>query len=502
MAAGWGWLAIAALVLGAAGCDALVSPPLFGTVSALVTRRDSVTPIAGTRVLLYTGDRPMGYATSDSSGRVLFQDVPEGVYGLRISAPPGYLPLERLYIGPASTEFVHNVRVRPRDSLGVQFTLLKEGRGRVAVQVQDADGRGLADIPLNLYGPQGPLAAARTDAAGRATFEALPLGNYGVFASRPVAFRDSGEAPQVPRDGLIVDEGSTQRAAFTFAPCGGSVVAEVRDQQGRPAPGRVQLYQGTGPLQVVTLPADGMQRFDALLCDVYGVRYLPPPVGWRAAEVRGAAFADGVRVRRTSGTVRVPLVVEKYGWGSIRLRVVDQQGAPVPPIRAVVYNGVTLVADTRLDSAGVLRVDSLRADLQYGARIAPPEPYGYRLVEGRGESFADGLVLQDGVTRDVTLRLQRLPRAAMRVAVVDDAGNPVAGARVVVYIATGLRHDQRTDAAGVTVATDLVAGDEHGARVVPPTGYTVTEARGSSYVDGLVLTGGEVRHVTFRLTRQ
>jgi hypothetical protein len=486
-----------------AGCDGLVSPPLFGTVSALVTRRDSVTPIAGTRVLLYTGDRPMGYATSDSAGRVVFHDVPEGIYGLRISAPTGYLPLERLYIGPASTEFVHNVRVRPRDSLGVQFTLLKEGPGRVAVQVQEPGGRALGDIALTLYGPQGSLATTRTDAQGRATFESLPLGNYGVFANRPAAYRDSGEAPQVPRDGLIVDEGSTQRASFTLAPCGGSVVVEVRDRQGRPAPGRVQLYQPTGPLQVVSLPADGTHGFSGLLCDVYGVRYLPPPVGWRAAEVRGAAFTDGVRVRRTDSTVRVPLVVEKYGWGAIRLRVVDQQGAPVPPIRAVVYNGVQLVADTRLDSAAVLRVDSLRADLEYGARIAPPEPYGYRLVEGRGESFADALLLQDGVTRDVTLRLQRLPRAAMRVAVVDQAnGAPVPGARVVVYIATGLRHDQRTDASGVTVATDLVAGDEHGARVVPPAGYTVAEARGSSYVDGVVLAGGEVRHVTFRLTRQ
>jgi hypothetical protein len=30
----------------------------------------------------------------------------------------------------------------------------------------------------------------------------------------------------------------------------------------------------------------------------------------------------------------------------------------------------------------------------------------------------------------------------------------------------------------------------------------VTEARGSSYVDGVVLAAGEVRQVTFRLTRQ
>jgi hypothetical protein len=368
--------------------------------------------------------------------------------------------------------------------------------------VQEPGGSALGDIALTLYGPQGPLDTARSDNQGRATFEALPLGNYGVFANRPAAYRDSGEVPQVPRDGLIVDEGSTQRAVFTFAPCGGSVVVEVRDQQGRPAQGRVQLYQPTGPLRVVSLAADGTQRFDGLLCEVYGVRYLPNPLGWRAAEVRGAAFLDGMRVRRTAATVRATLVVERYGWGAIRLRVVDQDGAPVPPIRAVVYDGVQLLADTRLDSTGVLRVDSLRADRQYGVRIAPPEPYGYRLVEARGESYADGLVLQDGVTREVTLRLRRLPRAALRVAVVDDAGNPVPGARVVVYIATGVRQDQRTDALGVTVATDLVAGDEHGARVVPPAGYTVTEARGSSYVDGVVLAAGEVRQVTFRLTRQ
>jgi len=496
-------MTIAALLLGAGGCDALVSPPLLGTVSALVTRRDSVTPIAGTRVLLYTGDRPMGYATSDGNGRAVFFDVPEGVYGLRIAAPPGYLPLERLYIGPQSTEFVHNVRVRPRDSLGVQFTLLKEGVGRVAVQVQDVDGRGLGDIALILYGPQGPLATARTDGAGRATFDALPLGNYGVFASRPVAYRDSGEAALVPRDGLIVDEGSTQRAAFTFAPCGGSVVAEVRDQQGRPAPGRVQLYQGTGPLEVATLDADGTHRFGNLLCDAYGVRLLPPPVGWRAAEARGVSYVDRLRVRRSATTVRAPLVVERYGWGRIRLRVVDQEGTPVPPMRAVVYNALGLAADAPLDGAGELRADSLRADLQYGVRIAPPEPYGYRLVEGRGESFADGLVLQDGVTREVTLRLQRLQeRATLQVQVADGAGAPVRDAQVVVYVAGGVVRELRSDATGSVLATQLVAGPQHGVRVVPPSGYAVAEGRGTSFVDGLVLTGGEVRTLAFRLSRR
>ena len=484
-------------------CDGMVTPSLFGTVSAVVTRRDSVTPIAGAQVILYTGARPMGYATSDSAGRVTFPEVPEGVYGVRAVPPTGYLAQERLALTPNPTEFAHNIRVAARDSLGVRFTFLKEGAGRVAVQVSTPAGVAVPDIPLTLYAPRGPVASARTNAAGQATFEGVPLGNYGVFAERPVTYRDSGETALVPRDGLIVDEGSTQRALFTLAPCGGSVVAEVRDQAGRPAPGRVQLYQGSGVLQEEALGADGTRAFGGLLCDLYGVRYLPPPVGWRAANVVGAGYADRLRVRRTAGAVRATLVVERYGWGRLRLRVVDQQGAAVPPMRAVVYSGATLVADSTLDQAGVLQVDSLRADRSYGVRIAPPVPYGYRLVEARGESYQDALALQDGVTREVTLRLQRLlERGSVRIAVQDSAGAPVRDARVVVYIASGLVRDLRTDAAGVVVATDLVAGTEHGVRVVPPAGYTVVEGAGSSFVDGVVLATGEQRAVTFRLARR
>jgi hypothetical protein len=256
-------------------------------------------------------------------------------------------------------------------------------------------------------------------------------------------------------------------------------------------------------LQEEALGADGTRAFGGLLCDLYGVRYLPPPVGWRAANVVGAGYADRLRVRRTAGTVRATLVVEKYGWGRIRLRVVDQQGAAIPPMRAVVYSGATLVADSTLDQAGVLQVDSLRADRSYGVRIAPPVPYGYRLVEARGESYQDALALQDGVTREVTLRLQRLlERGSVRITVQDSAGAPVRDARVVVYIASGLVRDLRTDAAGVVVATDLVAGTEHGVRVVPPAGYTVVEGAGSSFVDGVVLASGEQRAVTFRLARR
>jgi hypothetical protein len=484
-------------------CDGLVGPSLSATVTAVITRRDSVTPIKGARVLLYTGQRPMGYATSDDSGRVTFLDVPEGVYGVRSVPPTGYLAEEALYLTPTPTEFVHNIQLKAHDSVGVRFTFLKEGPGRITVQVNDPAGRGIPDIGLALYAPKGTVERARTDAQGRAAFDPVPFGNYGVFAERPVIYRDSGETALVPRDGLIVDEGSTQRALFTLAPCGGSVVAEVKDQQGRPAPGTVILYQGTSTLQQGALAADGTRTFGGLLCDLYGLRYLPPAVGWRAAEVRGAAYADGLRLRRTSGTLRATLVVEKYGWGRLRLRVVDQLGAAVPPMRAVVYTGNQLVADAQLDSSGVLQVDSLRADLPYGVRIVPPVPYGYRLNEARGESYLDQVTLQDATTREVTLRLQRLvERGSIRVTVVDDANAPVRDARVVVYISSGLVRDLRTDAAGVISATDLVAGQEHGVRVVPPAGYTVTEGAGLSFVDGVVLRAGEQRALTFRLTRR
>jgi hypothetical protein len=98
--------------------------------------------------------------------------------------------------------------------------------------------------------------------------------------------------------------------------------------------------------------------------------------------------------------------------------------------------------------------------------------------------------------------VQRSARASVRVTVIDDEGRAVPQARVVLYTSQELERDERTGDDGSLLLGDIGVDAEYGVRVVPPDGYTVEEARGSSYVDGIRLTADEVRAFTFRLRKR
>ena len=184
---------LAALAL--AACDALISKPsLYGTITTQVLRRDS-TPIAGAKILLYTGQRPMGYASTDSSGTFRFVDIPDGMYGVRITPPDGYLSITDI-VGGADSAVVRDGLVLPElGNLLVRFQLLKLGAGNVSALVEDANGQPMSGIRVVLYSSGGSVAEGQTDAQGRYAFSPVPVGNYGVFALRPPAFTDSAENP-------------------------------------------------------------------------------------------------------------------------------------------------------------------------------------------------------------------------------------------------------------------------------------------------------------------
>jgi hypothetical protein len=136
----------------------------------------------------------------------------------------------------------------------------------------------------------------------------------------------------------------------------------------------------------------------------------------------------------------------------------------------------------------------------HGVRVVNPR--GFRMLgEGPGISYVDQLLLADGDTRELTFRMQRTARATVEVRAIDQDGRAVPSARVVLYTGTGTERDVRTDANGAATMADVINDTEYGVRLVPPAGYTITEGRGLSFVDGLRFTDGEVRRVTFTVRR-
>lgn len=280
-----------------AGCDGLLTKPsLYNDVPVLVTRTTGA-PIADVELELYTGQRPMGYGTTSTDGRFTFTRVPQGLYGVAATAPPGYARLEDIVAGPPSY-FVDNLRVA-NDTLSlVHFSFLKKGPGTVVVTVTQRDGTPLVGVPLEVIQPTQTDARATTNSAGRAVFNDIPFGVHAVVVTRPPFFKDF-QAPNdsafAVRNDLIVEDGSRDSVAFSLPRCAGTVRATVVDQFGAPVPAAtLTLYTSSQDLFVRASGADGRVTFPETTCATqFGLRVAPAP-GYSAIVGRGFSFTDGI----------------------------------------------------------------------------------------------------------------------------------------------------------------------------------------------------------------
>ena len=393
-----------AIVALLSGCDSLITKPsLYGAVEVNVTRRNG-DAITGADLILYTGQRPMGYGITDSVGFHEFVDVPEGVYGVRAIPPAGYLRLEDLAASPP-TDFVHQLQLQGGKTLPVRFSFLKKGFGTVVAVVTEPDGNPLANVPVTLYGPASSLRSAVTDSAGRFAFDSTLFGNYGVFARRSAAYLDSAENPLLARDGIIVDEGSRELASFIFVPCSGSISALVRDESGRPVPGSaLTLYNSGGGLDLELTGADGTWLFANLGCQSYGVR-VQVPIGWTAPEARGTSFNDGLFVHRGKALTTTLNVQTVTCRATLRVHVTDDAAVALGGVQITLYTSTVVYRRVNTGSDGLVVMDQIPCDREYGVRVTPPA--GYTVAEARGSSFFDGIHFTNGSVMDLAFTLVR-----------------------------------------------------------------------------------------------
>lgn len=290
-------LAAAALV---GACDsALTDPAPYGTIRA-VARTRAGEPLPGVAAGLYTGQRPMGYGTTDSAGRIHFTRVPEGLYGVLLTLPDSYTTIGAL-TGARGGDVIDGLRLAPTADTTLTFTLLAKGNGRVEARVLDESDRPVADIPVGLYAPRGIITEGRTDATGIARFETVPYGNYGVFAIQPDSF-GVPSAPWVVRDGLIIDRGFVATPTLHLRRCQGRIAVTVRDETGAPLAGfTVRRFTAARSWPGVLSGPDGSALLEGVICGEYGV-YLESRPGYTVPWARDTAYVDGLRV--TDGATR------------------------------------------------------------------------------------------------------------------------------------------------------------------------------------------------------
>jgi hypothetical protein len=284
------------LLIPLSACDSWVTKPsLYGTVDVVVATQAGE-PVAAAALTLFTGQRPMGYAATDADGRHTFTRVPQGTYGVVANPPAGYALLESL-IRTEPTNTVGNLVVANDTLSPVHFTFLKIGPGAVVAKIAQNTGAPIAGIPVTLYDPTAIRARVVSDAAGRAVFDPVPFGVYGVAIDRNIFFSDfptRTDGSFAVYDNIIVDEDSRDSVTFTLQRCSGTLRALAVDQNNLPVRNAfVTFYTASQIITTRQTDADGRASAE-MPCFVQGGVSATAPATYTLAAGRGSSFFDGI----------------------------------------------------------------------------------------------------------------------------------------------------------------------------------------------------------------
>jgi hypothetical protein len=112
----------------------------------------------------------------------------------------------------------------------------------------------------------------------------------------------------------------------------------------------------------------------------------------------------------------------------------------------------------------------------------------------------DGLLLSRGGEESASFSVSRCVGTVIA-HVTDQAGDPVSGAALTLFVSTGVVAEATTGETGAYTFTSVGCRIELGVRVTPPPGHTVVQGRGTSFLDGILLEPGQQKSVTFRVTK-
>ena len=169
--------------------------------------------------LLDDGQLLLAEASSDGAGRVVFDDLAPGLYGITVE-------------GASVDELGLAVTAGARTRVRMSIAEPRSSVGAVDVFVVTSDGFTAADVLVHLVDAQGfERAPVVTDAAGLASFEEVPAGTWSATA----------EHMRADAEGIVVTAGARANAVLTRKPVAPEPKPEV----------------ATGTLDVTIIYSDG-----------------------------------------------------------------------------------------------------------------------------------------------------------------------------------------------------------------------------------------------------
>jgi hypothetical protein len=178
----------------------------------------------------------------------------------------------------------------------------------------------------------------------------------------------------------------------------GSVRVTVQDGSGMALAGvKVLLYSPQGIVDSGFTDAAGQFLFKLVPRGNFGVR-AEPPTGYVAGPGR-KDYVDGLKVDRATD-LDVQLTFVPDCCATIRARVVDTAGAPLPGVQLILYDAVA-TRDQKTSGADGTAVFAQLVSGSYGVRGVPPQGYA---VPAGGKDYVDGIGVTIGKDTTVTLR--------------------------------------------------------------------------------------------------
>jgi hypothetical protein len=190
------------------------------------------------------------------------------------------------------------------------------------------------------------------------------------------------------------------------------------------------------------------------------------------------------------------LLVDDYEYGTIEVMAVVESGSPVEGVRMILHKGGEHLAYGVTDAAGFHSFSYV----PFGALgIFATFPAGYTTADAIPWIALEEIEMHRGDVRQVTLELVRCT-GRIRVLVEDDEGVPVPGARVDLYESTGVIQQETTNAQGSADFLDAPCGNL-GVAIAAPDGFAARPGLGGTYIDGLIVEGGQELQLVFTVTR-
>jgi protocatechuate 3,4-dioxygenase beta subunit len=362
---------------------------------------------------------PTTKAVTDQDGGYILGGLPKETYRVSVSAPKDRT---------LASAVLRGIDVPQEGDVKVQDITL-EAAGTLVCEVVDPAGKVVPGARVTLGGqdPEKQLSLL-TDELGHCSFEGLQTGSYWGTVQPATG---STLPPMKFADAPVLSGLSAVRRIMLTE--GARIEGVVLGPEEKPVPGaRVVLANHGGVQGTIETRADASGKFSFA-----GVEIPSPAEGLPAAHTQPRLSASGSGDLLTIGSASIacpPLSAGRTATVKISLPlaagvtglVTAPDGKPVAECKVMIgktTRGARIGhGQATTDSRGVYRLGGLPAG-QWSVTVAPPRNSSYQGTASREENFSAGKVVT------MNLKLQRGHPLTGRV--VDDSGQPVAGAEVI-----------------------------------------------------------------------